>query len=272
MTDFVLPTNAQIANVDVSGYTLSSDDAGLLVDYQAATIKNLIDQMSADETVHIRSPFQSTGKTEKFIVNDCTVTPTIMTSDNWGNAVLDTSTFFTMSGNNDKVFKHSLPTANTVNTNEESEITSIVTRLEGDTSDSTIDFTATPTALNSAQMSSLNFKQNFDLSTVVNHAGTALGTNTDVFDAELILYFPNVVDVGIAEAWVKDYILNVMCASFNELAVNGTMVVMNTMYSKVNTSVWTMLAAQDSAGRTYETAQINGTNAGVDVICIKRLS
>src|SRR5210317_1521293 len=106
MTDFVLPSNADIQAIDKSGYTLSSDDAGLIVDYQAAVIKTLIDQMDADETVHIRSTFQSTGKTEKFIVNDCVTIPNIVTTDAWGNAVLDTSTFFTMSGNHDKVFKH----------------------------------------------------------------------------------------------------------------------------------------------------------------------
>lgn len=271
MTDFVLPSNADIEAIDKSGYTLSSDDAGLIVDYQAAVIKNLIDQMSADETVHIRSTFQSTGKTEKFIVNDCTTIPNIVTTDVWGNAVLDTSTFFTMSGNHDKVFKHTIAGGST-GTNDDDEIVSITTRLPGDSSDSTIDFTADPVAMNSAQMANLNFKSTYDLSEIKNHADVALGTDSEELGAELILYFPNVVDVGVPDAWVKDYILNLICAGFNELAVNGTLVIMNAMYSKVNTSVWTMLAAQDSVGRTYETQQINGTDVGVDVICIKRLS
>ena len=271
MTDFVLPSNAVISAIDKSAYTLSSDDAGLLVDYQAAVIKNLIDQMSADETVHIRSIFQSTGKTEKFIVNDCSVLPNLVTTDTWGNIVLDTSTFFTMSRNNAKVFKHTTPNG-TAGTNDDNDIVSMTTRLPGDSSDSTIDFTGTPTALNSAQMANLNFKQHYDLSEIKNHADVALGTASDELEADLVLFFPNVVDVGVPDAWVKDYILNVMCASFNELAVNSTLVIMNAMYSKVNTSVWTMLSAQDSAGRTYSTEQINGTDAGVDVICIKRLS
>lgn len=271
MTDFVLPSNADIEAIDKSGYTLSSDDAGLIVDYQAAVIKNLIDQMSADETVHIRSTFQSTGKTEKFIVNDCTTIPNIVTTDSWGNAVLDTSTFFTMSGNHDKVFKHRLPTV-TATKNDDDEIVSLTTQLPGGSSDSDIDFTQEPVAMNSAEMANLNFKSTYDLSEIKNHADTALGTDSDELGADLILYFPNVVDIGVPDRWIKDYILNLMCASFNELEVNGTLVVMNAMYNKVNTSVWTMLAAQDSVGRTYETSQINGTDVGVDVICIKRLS
>jgi hypothetical protein len=271
MTDFVLPSNADIEAIDKSGYTLSSDDAGLVVDYQAAVIKTLIDQMDADETVHIRSTFQSTGKTEKFIVNDCTTIPTIVTTDAWGDAVLDTSTFFTMSGNHDKVFKHILPNAS-AGKNDDDETISITTTLPGDSSESTLDLTSDPSAMNSAQMARLNFKSTYDLSEIKNHADTALGTDSDELGADLILYFPNVINVGVPDAWMKDYILNLMCAGFNELAVNGTLVVMNAMYSKVNTSVWTMLSAQDSVGRTYETSQINGTDVGVDVICIKRLS
>ena len=271
MTDFVLPSNADIEAIDKSGYTLSSDDAGLIVDYQAAVIKNLIDQMSADETVHIRSTFQSTGKTEKFIVNDCTTIPNIVTTDIWNNAILDTSTYFTMSGNHDKLFKNQLPSAAGTK-NDDDEIVSLTTKLPGDSSDSTIDFTTDPVAMNSAQMANLNFKTTYDLSEIKNHADVALGTSSDELDAELIVYYPNVVDIGVPDAWIKDYILNLMCASFNELPVNGALVVMNAMYSKVNTSVLTMLAAQDSVGRTYETQQINGTDVGVDVICIKRLS
>ena len=63
-----------------------------------------------------------------------------------------------------------------------------------------------------------------------------------------------------------------MCASFNELSVNGAMVVCNMIYSKVNQSYWTMLAAQDSAGRTYETEFIQVDGSGADIAIIKRLS
>ena len=271
MTDFVLPTNAQIANVDVSGYTLYSDDAGLIIEEQAAVFKNLIDQMSASETVHIRSNFQSTGKTEKFIIADCTVLPTIVTTDQWLDAVLPTSNFFTLSGNNDKVFKHRLPTA-TATLDDDDNVTNVNTTILGDSAAADIDMTGNVTAMNSAQMASLDFQQHMNMAEIKNHADTALGTASDDFQSDLTIFIPNMVNIGIPAAWTQDYILNIMCASFNELSVNGAMVVCNMIYSKVNQSYWTMLAAQDSAGRTYETEFIQVDGSGADIAIIKRLS
>ena len=272
MTDFVLPTNAQIANVDVSGYTLSSDDAGLIIEEQAAVFKNLIDQMSADETVHIRSNFQSTGKTEKFIIADCTVLPTIVTTDQWTDAVLPTSNFFTLSGNNDKVFKHALPTA-TATLDDDDNVTSVNTTLLGTSDAVDIDMTGdAPSAMNSAQMANLDFHQHMDMAEIKNHADTALGTSDDDFQSDLTIFIPNMVNIGIPAAFTQDYILNLMCASFNELPVNGAMVVCNMIYSKVNQSYWTMVAAQDASGRTYETETIQVEGSGGDIVIIKRLS
>ena len=111
MTDFVLPTQAAVDALTPASFTLTDSDVGYLTKEVGSVVKLLVDQMSSSELVHIRSVRTATGKTEKFIIADCTVLPTIVTTDQWTDAVLPTSNFFTLSGNNDKVFKHALPTA-----------------------------------------------------------------------------------------------------------------------------------------------------------------
>ena len=279
MTDFVLPSTSDLANVDISGYTLSTDDPGFITDEQACVIKNLIDQMDASETVHIRSPLSGTGKTEKFIIDHCSVLPNIVTSDMFNNTLLNCDNFFTLVGDNAKVFKNALPIPTPVYDDDNNLISLTLPDNPNRKSatDANIDLTASPVARSSAQLAGLTINDDYNCAGIVNSAGTSYGTDSDSFDAELVLYYPNPITLGPAE-WDQNAILTLICSSFNDLPVNGTMVVFNAMLGKVNTSIWTCLNAQSSVGRTFDiswTAHAphdTGNEGPQDTVIIKRLS
>jgi hypothetical protein len=279
MTDFVLPSTFGLANVDISGYTLSGDDPGFITDEQCCIIKNLVDQMDASETVHIRSPLSGTGKTEKFIIDHCSVLPNIVTTDFFNNTLLNCDDFFTLVGNNAKVFKNALPVPTPVVGDDDSYTSLVIPDNPNrkSSTDATIDLTTSPVARSSAQLAGLTLNDDYNCAGIVNSAGTSYGTDSDSFNAELVLYYPNPITLGPAE-WDQNAILTLICSSFNDLPVNGTLVVFNAMLGKVNTPIWTCLNAQTSVGRTYDISWIahaphdTGNEGPHDTVIVKRLS
>lgn len=278
MTDFVLPTLEDMQAVDLTSLTISDSDVGLLTAWQGAIIKNLIDQMSADETIHIKAPWTSTGKTEKFIVENCNVLPTIVTTDRFVDSVLDCSGFYTLPGNNDKVFKNSLNPLNlTTDANGDVSAASVAVKSDwknssglGDTID--IDLSAGPQPLSSAQISGLNNDADFNCASIVNHAGTAYGTADDVFAQTLSIAYCNPIGLGYPAWEDHEKLLNV-ASMYNNLPVNGALIVFSYNLGGTITAAHSLMNALNTTGRSYEYIRYRPTeDVSFDTIVFKKLS
>jgi len=282
MTDFVLPTLEDMQAFDLTSLTISDSDVGLLTAWQGAIIKNLVDQMSADEIVHIRSPFTATGKTEKFILDNIANSsnlPNIVTSDRFQNEVLDCSQFNTLTGNHAKVFKFLMP-ALSVLTNDEGDITSasieITDEYRGsnapETGVATADFSTTPTAMSSAQLSSFNFDKNINKSKILNASGDALGSADDDFAFDLGIAYNNPMGMGYPE-W-EDYAkLTHVVSMYNNLPVNGALIVFSYNLGGVITAAHSLMNALNTTGRSYEYTRYRPSeDVSFDTIVFKKLS
>tara|TARA_B100001287_G_scaffold174124_1_gene146741 strand:- start:879 stop:1811 length:933 start_codon:yes stop_codon:yes gene_type:complete len=72
MPNITLPTEAERANVDTNSFTWSNSEPGNLTKPHGALVKLICDQLDAGEYVQVISQGRGTGKTPKFIVENCT--------------------------------------------------------------------------------------------------------------------------------------------------------------------------------------------------------
>lgn len=275
MTDFVLPTQDTFGAVDNSGYTIEDSDSGFLTKEVGTIIKMLADQMPNTETIHIRSPRTATGKTEKFIVDniaDADAMPKIVTSDFFGNTLLDCTNFFTYTGNHAKIYKNTFK-APVVTTDEDGNLTQLVIGSVND-GDVTLDLTQDPPSRSSSQIAGMNdLDEQFNMSTMVNQANQPLGAESDDFRPELVVAMLNPI-ATTKPKWDQYAAVTLLASCFNNLPNNGVIVANHVEYGWLNQALWAVLNAQTSVSRTYNISwiQSEGTDTVTDVAVIKRLS
>jgi hypothetical protein len=275
MTDFVLPTQDTFDAVDSSGYTISDSDSGFLTKEVGSAIKMLADQMPNSEIIHVRSPRTATGKTEKFIIDniaDADAMPKIVTSDFFGNTLLDCTNFFTYTGNHTKVYKNIFQAP--VITNDSDGVPTQMVIGSVNDGDVTLDLTQDPPSRSSSQLSGMsNLDEQFNMSTMVNKDDTALGTSSDNFRPEFVVAMLNPV-ASAKTAWDSYAAVTLIASCFNNLPDNGVMLVNHVEYSSLNQALWSVLNAQLAAGRTYNISWLSseGADSVLDVAVIKRLS
>jgi hypothetical protein len=271
MTDFVLPTQSSFEALTTSGYTMTDSDAGFLTKEVGGVVKLLADQMASSELVHIRAVRTSTGKTEKFIIDniaDWSAGPKVVTSDHFANTLLDCTNFFTYTGNDPKIFKNTLPTP-VVGTNDDGDPISLTISIAGQ-DDIVLDLTTAPTARSRAQIAGFSYGWTKD--TMVNSSATALGLEADAFSPELVIIMPNPIPTAFT-SYDSNGFTNDISSGFNSLPVNGVMMVNHVEFTPINDAIWLVLDSHISVGHTYEKTFIRSEEDGVaDVACIKRLS
>jgi len=275
MTDFVLPTQSSFDGLTTSGYTLTDADEGFLTKEVGGIIKLLADQMTSSELIHVRATRTSTGKTEKFIIDniaDWSAGPKILTSDHFGDTFLDCTGFLTYTGNDAKVFQNTLPTPTIVN-DSDGVPTSLTIAVVGGT-DIVLDLTANPDARSSSQIA--GFTGNIGtMAEFKNSSDTALGAEADTLSPELAIVMPLPVPTA-KPAWDSFGHSTLFSSVFNRLPVNGVMVVNHVEFATINDALWAVLDAHSTQGHTYEaTWLVSGAGedtSATDVACIKRLS
>ena len=271
MTDFVLPTQSSFDALTTSGYTMTDSDAGFLTKEVGGVIKLLIDQMASSELVHIRAVRTSTGKTEKFIIDniaDWSAGPKVVTSDHFANTLLDCTNFFTYTGNDAKIFKNTLPTP-VIGTNDDGDPISLTISIAGQ-DDIVTDLTTAPAARSRAQIAGFSYGWTKD--TMVNSSATALGLEADAFSPELVIIMPNPIATAFP-VYDSLAVVNDISSAFNSLPVNGVMMINHIEYSHINDAVHLVMESHTSVGHTYEQTSVSSEEGEVvDVICIKRLS
>jgi hypothetical protein len=92
MPTITLPTEAERAAVDTTGFTWSNSEPGNLTKAHGALVKLITDQLASGEGVKVLSPGRGTGKTPKFIVENSTngADLKIVMKDNFADNKADT--------------------------------------------------------------------------------------------------------------------------------------------------------------------------------------
>jgi len=274
MTDFVLPTQSSFDALTTSGYTLNESDPGFITKEVGGVVKLLADQMASDELIHVRATRTSTGKTEKFIIDniaDWAAGPKIVTSDHFADTFLDCTGFFTYTGNDDKIFKNIMPTP-TVEVDGDGVPTSItIETIDGDDT-IVLDLTEDPQARNSSQIAN-HAGALGDMADMENSSGTALGgAETLTGNLQLAIVMPNPMATD-KPAWDAFGHSTLFSSVFNTLPDNGVMMVNHIEFAPINLALWNVLDAHVNVGHTYEATWIQtGSDDVKNVACIKRLS
>jgi len=286
MTDFVLPTQSSFDALTTSGYTLNESDPGLITKEVGGVVKLLVDQMTSDELIHVRATRTSTGKTEKFIIDnidDWAAGPKIVTSDYFSDTLLDCTEFFTYTGNDDKIFKNIMTSPVVAVDGDGIATTLTYERTEGMASDPApwkiesdtevvIDLTVDPQPRNSSQIANhTGAEGNMEL--MLNSSGTALGAAEPLKgNLQLAIVMPNPMQTEKL-AWDALGHSTLFSSVFNTLPDNGVMLVNHVEFPPINLALWNVLDAHVNQGHTYEVTWIQtGSDARKDVACIKRLS
>ena len=269
MTDFVLPTQAAVDALTPASFTLTDSDVGYLTKEVGSVVKLLVDQMSSSELVHIRSVRTATGKTEKFIIDniaDWSAGPKVVTTDIFTQTLMDTTNFFGYTGNDDKIYKNQLPVP-VVGTNADGDPISLTTTVNGTAT--VVDLTTDPDARSRSQIASHNSPLG-TLNLMQNSSGTALGEEADEFEPDLILCMLNPVATAYPN-WDSFGHVNHLTSAFNNLPINGVMMINHVEFDRINDALWLVLDSQVAAGHTYEATWIVSEAGGLaDVGCIKR--
>ena len=274
MTDFVLPTQESFDALTTSGYILNDEDPGFLTKEVGGVIKLLADQMASDELIHVRALRTSTGKTEKFIIDniaDWSAGPKIVTSDVFGDVFLDCTGFFAYTGNDDKIFKNTM-TMPVIAEDGDGNPTQITFDDGSDEDPIVIDLTVDPQARNNSQIANhTGSPGNMEL--MVNSSGTALGANEPLKNnIQLAIVMPTPITTPVP-AWDAFTHSTMFSTIFNSLPVNGVMVVNHTWSPTINAALWGVIDAHIAVGHTLELTWIITDDDEVkDVACIKRLS
>lgn len=280
MTDFVLPSQDDMRAVDLSTLVINEADEGLLTPWFGALVKNFVDQMMENEVLHIRAPNSSTGKTEKFILQNVASMdncPTIVTTDFFTNMVMNTQDFMTLIDNSDRVYRNFLnPYRPADGEPADSPIVSadVNKNLKNypDGDKVTIDLSVDPAALSDAEILALSLDADMNPAIVLNANGEALGAAEDDFAPQFAISFGMDTGKGLPSWAIRRKLLDI-ASMYNNLPVNGALLVLNYTLSSAQTAVQRFTGVLDAAGKTYSMVTYSPAEGQpASAVAIKKLS
>jgi len=302
MPTITLPTEAERAAVDTSGFTWSNSEPGNLTKAHGALVKLITDQLASGEGVKVLSPGRGTGKTPKFIVENSTNGANLKivmkddfseakTDDGSGNGNNNTrSNVNVLLGSIDNVYLQdmagvigwTLGETDVVYTNT---TTSAVLQTLDTASMPTLfgDLTDEELAAQIANDISVDFHTKEEL---LNKDDAKLdGGGSDKFIPDLVMYCPapqfTTTYLGLegdaatrAEAWMKRELSTTLHRLFSQLPVGGVLLYDKIHFERVNGALQDALAKLDPA--TYDSCLYNNTEAdytgAYQSMAIKKLS
>ena len=248
MANMTLPTEAEVRAIDETAFTWDDLLDGTLSEVQGKVIKAVVDKMESGETLNIVEPYAATGKTAKFVVDNCTGQENlkIVTSDQYVDTFLTTSDYFTNSGNAANVYK--LDTSSTVEVvyNDGGDAISVkYIDAYTDPSNPTVLRTQVlaedPPALSTTEIS--NYTRTWSSNSVIlNHAGTAIGAETTEgsFNPDVWIFNPWTPNMGYPLLDI-DSQTRTFAATFNKMETGEVMVILNFHMPNVNQAFWAAL-------------------------------
>jgi len=253
MTDITLPNETQVRAVDQDAFTWDDLMDGLITESQGAVIKLVVEQLDSDAVINISEQYAGTGKTAKFILDNCTNSANvkIATADIFTDAYLTTSDYFTNVGNAANVYKLDLSGRNRINLDEGGNPVS-VDLLDIWGADPTVVIRNTvladaPVVLGTNDLA--NKTTDIPKSVIKNSSDVALAASGDVkYDA--VIYNPWPVSMGQAAHELNSQ-KETMASLFNNLNSGGAMIITSFMMPSIQEAFWATFNAMTNTGRLW---------------------
>ena len=253
MTDITLPNETQVRAVDQDAFTWDDLMDGLITESQGAVIKLVVEQLDSDAVINISEQYAGTGKTAKFILDNCTNSSNvkIATADIFTDAYLTTSDYFTNVGNAANVYKLDLSGRNRINLDEGGNPVS-VDLLDIWGADPTVVIRNTvladaPVVLGTNDLA--NKTTDIPKSVIKNSSDVALAASGDVkYDA--VIYNPWPVSMGQAAHELNSQ-KETMASLFNNLNSGGAMIITSFMMPSIQEAFWATFNAMTNTGRLW---------------------
>lgn len=253
MTDITLPNETQVRAVDQDAFTWDDLMDGLITESQGAVIKLVVEQLDSDAVINISEQYAGTGKTAKFILDNCTNSANvkIATADIFTDAYLTTSDYFTNVGNAANVYKLDLSGRNRINLDEGGNPVS-VDLLDIWGADPTVVVRNTvladaPVVLGTNDLA--NKTTDIPKSVIKNSSDVALAASGDAkYDA--VIYNPWPVSMGQAAHELNSQ-KETMASLFNNLNSGGAMIITSFMMPSIQEAFWATFNAMTNTGRLW---------------------
>ena len=253
MTDITLPNETQVRAVDQDAFTWDDLMDGLITESQGAVIKLVVEQLDSDAVINISEQYAGTGKTAKFILDNCTNSANvkIATADIFTDAYLTTSDYFTNVGNAANVYKLDLSGRNRINLDEGGNPVS-VDLLDIWGADPTVVIrntvlAAAPVVLGTNDLA--NKTTDIPKSVIKNSSDVALAASGDAkYDA--VIYNPWPVSMGQAAHELNSQ-KETMASLFNNLNSGGAMIITSFMMPSIQEAFWATFNAMTNTGKLW---------------------
>ena len=255
MANITLPNETAVRAVDTTAFTWDDLMDGLLTEQQGSVIKLVVEDMEDGANVNIFEQFSATGKTAKFIIDNCSNSANInvITTDSYMDPFLTTSEYFENAGNVSNVYKNTTQGQSRITYNDAGQAIQIEQLdffgANADAVLNTIDLTAAPATLGTNDLS--NYENVTAPNThIVNYNGDALHTEGNfAFDVAVVSPWPVEMQHPLheAEAFKKN-----IASIYNKLPVGGAMIIFNFHLPKVNNNTWSVLNALTAVGKGWQ--------------------
>lgn len=255
MSNITLPNEAAVRAVDQTAFVTDDLMDGLLTDPQGAVIKLMVEELDSGDTINIHEVNGGTGKTAKFIKDNCTneANVKIVTTDTFVDTYLTTSEFYDNVANASNVYKCDIGPMQRTNFNEGGQAISVdaldTFGANANAILTTVTLADAPVLLGTNDLA--NFEHNNIPNThVVNQAGDSIDSSGNFNSFNLVIYYPWPVSMGFAEH-EKNTARKQIASCFNRIPSGGGMVIMNFHLPFVQTAFWDTMNAMTNTGRFW---------------------
>ena len=253
MADINLPTEADVRAIDTESFVWDDLMDGMITEVQGSVIKTVVEQLPAGDTVMLSEDMAGTGKSAKFILDNCSngANVNIVTTDVFSDVYLTTSEYFENVANASNVYKNDISAGTRTNFNEGGDPISVDT-LDAWGADPTVilstrDLTAPPVVKGVNDLAS--YQRLIPNTNSVNHAGTPLADSGNLqFDCGVL--FPWPVSRGFAEHELEAT-KTIMASMFNNLRSGGALIIFQFHLPMVNVAFWDTFNAMTNTGRFW---------------------
>ncbi len=255
MSNITLPDEATVRAVDTSSLVVDDLMDGLIADPHGAVIKLVVESLDSGDIINIHEMNAGTGKTAKFIVDNCTnqADLNIVTTDIFNDTYLTTSEFFDNVDNATNCYKNDVSSLQRTNFDEGGTAISVDSLdafgANANAILSTVTLADSPTLLGVNDLS--NFEHIDTPKThIVNHAGDSLGTEGNFDTYNLAIYYPWPVSMGFAEH-EKNTARKAIASMFNRCPSGSGFIIFNFHLPMVQEAFWDTMNAMKNTGKFW---------------------
>lgn len=253
MTDITLPTEDQVRAVDQDAFIWDDLMDGLITESHGAVFKLVAEQMGAGEILGISEHYAGTGKTAKFVLDNCSNSADIkvITADVFTDAYLTTSEYYDNVDNAANAYKLDLSARTRINLDEGGSPIS-VDQLDIWGEDPTavlynVVLANDPIVLGTNDLA--NKVADIPKNVIKNSADQALAESGHL-KYDCIFYNPWPVSMGQA-AHELNSMKETLASLFNNLNSGGVIVITAFHLPAVQTAFWATMNAMTNTGKLW---------------------